>query len=181
MSVFAIRQVRVYDTISIHDHQPLSPRPLSQYGAQRRSLHSLAVPFPIMGLVGAFLTDLAFILTGQTYWAVASHWLLGMGIGTGIAAAVFGVIDYANLDRVRTRTGWVHALGNVVALALSLLNLVVRLEVAVPTVTIGQFALSAIVVLVVAVSGWMGVEMAFRRQMRIMQGMGLMYPDHLNR
>ncbi len=144
-------------------------------------MHTLAVPLPIIGLVGAFLTDLMFILTGQTYWASASHWLLGMGIGTGIAAAVFGVLDFATLDSVRTRVGWIHALGNVAVLILSIINLGVRLGISVPTVTMGQFALSGIVMLLLAVSGWMGVEMAFRRQMRVMQGLGLIPPDYLSR
>ena len=53
-------------------------------------LHPMLIPFPVAFLVGAFVTDLAFIGTGDGFWARASIWLLGAGIVMALVAALAG-------------------------------------------------------------------------------------------
>src|SRR5688572_735477 len=74
----------------------------SRYGSNPKStaqigghpIHPMLIPFPITCLVGAFVTDLLFLNSGDHGFAVASTWLIGFGIGTALLAAVFGLIDY---------------------------------------------------------------------------------------
>ena len=54
-------------------------------------IHPMLIPFPITCLVGALVTDLLYLNTDDRGFAVASHWLIGFGIGTALLAATFGL------------------------------------------------------------------------------------------
>jgi uncharacterized membrane protein len=61
----------------------------------------MLIPFPVAFLVGALLTDLAFIATGDGFWARASIWLIGAGIVMALLAAVAGFTDFFGEPRIR--------------------------------------------------------------------------------
>src|SRR5689334_20806318 len=98
-----------------------NPRSTAQIGGH--PIHPMLIPFPITCLVGALVTDILFLNSGDRGFAIASQWLLGFGIGTGLLAAVFGLIDYMGDDRIR-RLGVAlqHMLANVTAVAVSIIN-----------------------------------------------------------
>jgi uncharacterized membrane protein len=131
-------------------------------------LHPLLVTLPIGFLIGAFLTDLAFF--GMTengmrdaFWARASQWLIGAGLVTGALAAVAGLIDYIGNERIRAISlAWYHFLGNAAALILSAINLYLRISSETQAVTGTELFLSILVVLIFAVTGWLGGELVFR-------------------
>lgn len=126
-------------------------------------LHPLLVTLPIGLLIGAFLSDAAFYGTGDGFWARASAWLIGAGLVTGLLAAVAGLIDFLGSDRIRSLTAaWVHFIGNAVALLITAINLYYRAGGGMTEVTGGQLALSTLVVLIFAVTGWLGGELVFR-------------------
>lgn len=127
-------------------------------------LHPLLVTFPIAFLIGAFLTDLVSLFGGDPFWARASAWLIGAGLVMGLVAAVAGLIDFLANQRIRTISiVWVHFLGNALAMLLTAANLYLRLRSGLaPQVGTGQMILSLIVVLIFAVTGWLGGEMVFR-------------------
>ena len=81
-------------------------------------LHPLLVTFPIAFLPGALGTDVGYWLTGDSFWARASFWLIGAGIVSGLVAAATGMSDFVRIERVREHSaGWAHMVGNVAALA----------------------------------------------------------------
>ena len=126
-------------------------------------LHPLLVTFPIAFLIGAFLTDLAFYGTSDAFWARASAWLIGAGLVGGALAALAGLIDFIASERIRSLSiVWYHFIGNAVALVLSAINLYLRIVGGVASVTGTELVLSLFVVLIFAVTGWLGGELVFR-------------------
>jgi len=133
-------------------------------------LHPMVVPFPIAFLVGALVTDIVFMRLGDPFWARASQWLIGAGLVMGAVAAVLGLIDFLTIRRVRSlAASWVHFLGNAAALLLSLWNLLQRTNAADMTVTQTGLVLSAIVVAMLLVTGWLGGEMAYRHRIGVIE------------
>jgi uncharacterized membrane protein len=86
-------------------------------------LHPMLVSFPIAFFVTTFVCDLAFWLTGVSFWASASLWLLGVGLIIAALAAVVGLIDFLGEPRIRAlNDAWWHAGGNVLAVLIELYN-----------------------------------------------------------
>ena len=126
-------------------------------------LHPLLVTLPIGFLIGAFLSDIAFYSTGDPFWARASAWLVGAGLVSGVLAALAGLIDFLGSERIRSLTyAWYHFAGNAIAMVLTAVNLYMRCQGDMTAVTGGQILLSVLVVLIFAVTGWLGGELVFR-------------------
>ena len=126
-------------------------------------LHPLLVTLPIGFLVGALLSDLGFFGTSDPFWVRASEWLIGAGLGTGALAAIAGLIDFAASERIRSLSiVWYHLIGNVIALVLSAISLYFRLSSEAPVVSGTQLLLSILVVVIFAVTGWLGGELVFK-------------------
>jgi uncharacterized membrane protein len=136
-------------------------------------LHPLLVTFPIAFLVGALLSDLAYQATGDVFWARASIWLIGAGLAFGVLAALTGLIDFVGSDRIRSLSlAWYHFIGNALALILSAISFYLRFFDEAAVVTVTELLLSILVVVIFAVTGWLGGEMVFRH------GAGMMGEDH---
>ncbi|MBF2046226.1 DUF2231 domain-containing protein [Leptolyngbya sp. NK1-12] len=131
-------------------------------------LHPLLVTFPIAFLTAPLLTDLVYWITGDLFWARASFWLIGAGIVTGIIAAITGMMDFLRIDRVRQHSaGWIHMVGNVAALGLSVINLALRWgDQAGPILPFG-IVLSLIVAGALGVTGWYGAELIYRHKVAV--------------
>lgn len=128
----------------------------------RHPIHPFLVVFPIASLVGALLTDLAWLATNDLFWPRASWWLLITGLVTGLLAGAAGAVDYFGSERVkRLPAAKAHAIGNVTALVLVAVNLGVRIENFTDVAGAGVI-LSAITVGILGVTGWLGGELSFR-------------------
>lgn len=138
----------------------------------------MLVPFPIAGFVGAFVTDIVYWRTSDPLWASFSGWLLVAGLAMAALAAIAGLIDFLGSAQIRAlRPAWIHLIGNVTAVVLSLINAFVhcragyeagryeaaRYEAIVPTGLI----LSGLVVAILLVTGWMSWEMVYRNRVGI--------------
>jgi len=136
-------------------------------------IHPMLVPFPIAFLVGVLASDLMFAGTGDLFWARASIWLVGAGVVMGGLAAIFGFIDFVTIARVRTATGWTHFLGNLLAVVLSLVSLLLRRGDHAGAILPGGLILSFIVVGVLLVTGWLGGELAYRFKVGVIEDSAL--------
>ena len=145
-----------------------NPRSTAQIGGH--PIHPMLIPFPITCLVGAFVTDLIFLNSGDRGFATASHWLIGFGIGTALLAATFGMIDYMGDDRIR-RLGVAlqHMLANVTAVVISVINFVIRLDDTASDVSSLGVFLSGAVVLILLYSGWLGGHMVYRHRVAVQE------------
>ena len=144
-----------------------NPRSTASIGGH--PIHPMLIPFPITCLVGAFVTDLIFLNTGDRGFATASHWLIGFGIGTALLAAVFGLIDYMGDDRIR-RLGVAlqHMIANVTAVVISVINFAIRLDDPSDIASLGVI-LSGVVVLILLYSGWLGGHMVYRHRVAVQE------------
>lgn len=130
---------------------------------RRRPIHPMLIPFPIACFVGVLLTDLTYWGTAEMMWADFSAWLVSAGLILGILAAIAGIVDFATRPAVRAqRPAWPHAIGNVVVLALAVLNTLVHSRDAWTSVVPLGLILSAATVAVMLVTGWLGWTLAQR-------------------
>lgn len=126
-------------------------------------IHPMLVYFPIASFVFALLTDIAYTWWGGMF-AYASSWLIATGIATGLLAALFGFIDFFGNRAIRDlRIAWLHMLGNLAAVGLSVVNFLVHNRDGAIAVIPTGITLSAVVVLILLFTGWLGGEMVYRR------------------
>ncbi len=93
------------------------------------SLYLSLVPLPAAFMIATLASDLLYWITAGALWSYASEWLLAAGLATGAFAAADGLIRYVAAGGIRpSRICWIHVVGNVLALVLSLSNLVYRLN-----------------------------------------------------
>ena len=135
-------------------------------------VHPMLIPFPIAFLVGALATDLAFWGTREPFWAHVSAWLIGAGFVTGVIAAVFGLVDFLFIRRVRALgAAWYHFLGNAAVLVISLWNGALRMDDALGAVLPVGLFLSAAVAMMLLVTGWFGGELAYKHRIGAVDGL----------
>jgi uncharacterized membrane protein len=132
-------------------------------------LHPIFIPFPIAFLIGALLTDIAYVAgTADPFWARASLWLIASGFISGALAAVFGLIDFMTIRRVREhKIAWIHFIGNATVLILALVNWLSRLGTPTIGVPPGGFVLSLLIAAILLVTGWYGGELAYRHKIGV--------------
>ncbi len=137
------------------------PRSTARIGSH--PIHPMLVPIPIVCFIGGLLTDLAYWRTAEMMWADFSAWLISIGVVFGVLAALFGLIDLIGSKAIRSRgPAWPHALGNVLVLVLSFFNMLVHSRDAWTSVVPMGLILSAIVVVLLPITGWLGHSLVFR-------------------
>jgi uncharacterized membrane protein len=92
-----------------------------------------------------------------------SAWLLVVGLIVSLFAGLAGVIDLFGDRRIlRLRSARLHAVGNVTALILSIFNCLVHTRDAYTSVVPTGLILSAVVVVILLVTGWNGWALVHR-------------------
>jgi uncharacterized membrane protein len=149
----------------------LSPNPRSIASLRGHPLHPMLVPIPIVCFVATLITDIVYWQTAAMLWANISAWLLTVGLIVSVFAAAAGLIDFFGDYRIRALpSAWVHGLGNITALILSIFNALVHTRDAYTSVVPTGLILSAIVVLILLVTGWNGWSMVYRHGVGVRQG-----------
>jgi uncharacterized membrane protein len=120
--------------------------PRSTARIAKHPIHPILVPFPIVCFVGTLLTDLTYWRTADMMWADFSAWLVTVGI---------------------IMPAWPHAVGNAVALVLATLNMLVHTHDAWTSVVPWGLILSALVVLILLFTRWMGWSMVYRHHVGV--------------
>ena len=127
-------------------------------------IHAALVPFPIACFTLALLTDVAYWQTANLMWSNFSAWLLFAGLIGGVLAAIAGAVDLLSKVALRSHSmAWVHGVGNAVVLVLAFFNSLVHAGDGWTAVVPTGLVLSAITVLVMVVTVWIGRSMVFRR------------------
>lgn len=130
--------------------------------------HPLIVTFPIAFLVGVLGTDVGYWLTHDAFWARVSMVLLGAGLVTGLLAMLTGFVDFFNINRVREHSaGWIHMIGNSVAIVLTVINLLLRWNRPVTVLMPTGLILSLVVATLLGVTGWYGAELVYRHKIAV--------------
>ena len=136
-------------------------------------LHPMLIPFPIAFLVGAFAADLVYWGTLSAFWAHGALWLVGAGLVTGVLAAALGLVDFFTIARARNHTiGWIHFLGNAVVLALAFVSLILRIGNPAEAVLPWGLAFTAVMTVLLVVTGWYGGELSYRHKIGVIEENG---------
>jgi uncharacterized membrane protein len=126
-------------------------------------IHPMLVPIPIVCFIGALLTDITYLVSAEIMWADFSAWLLLVGVIFGVLAAIAGVTDFLGNRLVRAQApAWPHLIGNLVAMILATINLLVHTRDAWTSVWPWGLVLSVLTVLILPVTGWLGWAMVYR-------------------
>ena len=133
-------------------------------------LHPFLVPLPIGLLVATLGADLGFWYTADPFWARAALWLVGAGLVSGAVAALFGLVDFLTIRQIREHgTAWAHFAGNGVALVLAAWSLLHRLGDPAAAALPGGLTLSALIVAILLVTGWLGGELTYRHRIGVIE------------
>jgi uncharacterized membrane protein len=91
-------------------------------------LHPVLIHFPVAALVALVGSDIAWLLTGDPFWARAGLWLAGVGALCGWVSGLAGLVDLVTVWRIRRLiTAWCHAVLAVMLLSLASFNWLLRL------------------------------------------------------
>jgi uncharacterized membrane protein len=146
--------------------QPVSvARPIIRSTARIGShpIHPILVPIPIACFVGTLLTDLMYWQTAAVTWADFSAWLVTVGTIVGWLAAIAGLIDFFGNRLVRrVPPAWPHAVGNIAVLVAATFNTLIHSRDAYTSVVPTGLILSALTVLILLFTGWLGWSMVYR-------------------
>jgi len=136
----------------------------SSRGGGWDSLYVSLVPLPAALMIATLASDGLYWATRSALWSHLSEWLLGAGLASGAIAAADGLIRYVAAGLIRpSRICWMHVVGNVLALLLSLSNLVYRLNAdRASAIVPAGIALSAIAVCLLVFTARLGRDVAGR-------------------
>lgn len=80
-------------------------------------------PIPVVLLVGALVTDIAYWATAYLMWLHFSEWLIAAGLAVGALAALALLVEFIASPAIRRGAlGWVHMLLFYGALVVELFN-----------------------------------------------------------
>jgi uncharacterized membrane protein len=133
-------------------------------------LHPLLAAIPFTCFTGALLTDIAYWRSTDMQWANFSAWLLAAGLFIAVFAVIVGIIDFLSDRRVRELgVAWLYAGGNAVAIILAILNSFIHSRDAYTSVVPTGLILSALTVLIMLVTGWMGWELIYQSRIVVVE------------
>jgi len=144
-------------------------------------IHPMLVVFPL-GLLGtAVIFDIIYLMSAQSQWTAAAKYLIADGVVGGLAAALYGWVDWLGIPggtRAK-RIGLWHGLTNGAVLALFVLSWLLRRDnPALPPTGAIVAGLSAMVLAVIA--AWLGGEMVYRLGVGVDGGAHLDSPSSLS-
>lgn len=144
-------------------------------------IHPMLVVFPLGLLSTAVIFDIIYLISDNPQWALVTYYMIGAGLVGGLAAAVFGWLDWFAIPsgtRAK-RIGLWHGLLNVAFLTLFLLSWLLRRgnpELP-PT---GAVIAGLAGVAIAAIAGWLGGELVNRLGVGVYDGAHLDSPSSLS-
>jgi uncharacterized membrane protein len=145
-------------------------------------IHPMLIVFPLGSLIAAVVFDVLYLFTGNAIFATVAFWNIAGGIIGGLAAAIFGVIDWLAISggtRAK-RVGLYHGVGNVVVVALFAASWLLRRGAPDHAPDTLAFLLAIAGVALGAVTGWLGGELVERLAVGVDDGAHLNAPSSLS-
>jgi uncharacterized membrane protein len=147
---------------------PDDPALIATASVAGHPMHPMLVPFPLVCFIGALITDLVYWRSLSVMWETFSVWLLAAGCVMSVLAGIAGLIDFVTNRRIRTLgPAWPHVLGNTLALILAIINAFVHSRDGYTAVVPTGLILSAVVVLILLITSWLGATMVYRSRVGV--------------
>jgi uncharacterized membrane protein len=145
------------------------------------AVHPILVVFPLGLLTTSVVFDAIGWATGNGKWLEISFRMIAAGILSGLASALFGLIDWQAIPlRTRAKTiGLWHGLGNVVVIILFAASWLMRWPNP-PNPGALPVMLSLLGALLALLTGWLGGELVERLGVGVDNGANLNAPNSLS-
>ena len=145
-------------------------------------IHPMLIPFPLGLLPTSVLFDVVYLLTDNGKWSEIAFWMIATGVLGGLAAIVFGAIDFSRVpDGTRAHsTGVVHALLSVSMVVLFAVSWLLRVGASGEPGAIA-IILSLLGASLAVVTGWFGGELVERLGVGVADGAHLNAPNSLSK
>jgi uncharacterized membrane protein len=144
------------------------------------AIHPMLIPFPLGLFATAVAFDLIDLFGSSGVWLESSYRMIAAGIVVGLAAALFGWIDwFAVPSGTRAKgIGLIHGLGNVAVVGLFAASWLLRVDTPADPGA-GAFVLSFAGAGLAAVTGWLGGELVERLRVGVDENANLNAPSSL--
>jgi uncharacterized membrane protein len=139
-------------------------------GPYGHPIHAALVTLPIGAWIASIIFDIiAFTTEDPSTYLIGAQWLIGIGIAGAIIAGIVGAVDLSTLaHRTRARTvALTHMALNLTVIALFLISLVIRLSDGADDVNAVAVIISAVALVLLMASGWLGGELSYRYGVRV--------------
>lgn len=145
-------------------------------------IHQMLNDLPLGLFISSLVFDVIYRVTYDPIFDTVAFYNIAAGLITGVAAAVFGYIDFKAIPmRTRARRiGTFHGFGNVVVLLFFSLSWLLRVTFEGEGAPVVAILASAIGVTVLMVTGWLGGELITRLGVGIEPGANLNAPSSLS-
>jgi uncharacterized membrane protein len=146
-------------------------------------IHPMLIVLPLGLLATAVAFDIVYLATGDATFAEVAFWNITIGIVGGLAAALFGLIDWLALPggtRAKRVGAW-HGLGNLAIVVLFLISWFLRLPGHAYAPSLVPFVLGLVAVLLALVTAWLGGELVYRLRVAVDDDAGLDASNSLTR
>lgn len=146
-------------------------------------VHPMLIVYPLGLLSAAVVFDVLYVVTGNGDLATFSFWALAAGLVGGLAAAVFGLIDWLGIPRGTRarRIATFHGAGNVVVVALFALSFLLRMRSAQYLPDLLPLLLALAGAAIALVTAWLGGELVYRLRVAVDDDAGLDASSSLDR
>jgi uncharacterized membrane protein len=144
-------------------------------------VHPMLIVFPLGLLSTAVIFDIIYLVSSNPQWTVVAYYMIGAGVIGGLAAAVFGWLDWVAIPsgtRAK-RIGLWHGVGNVVVLGLFILSWVLRRDTPEMPPT-GAIVAGLAGLILALVTSWLGGELVDRLGVGVDDGAHLDSPSSLS-
>lgn len=134
-------------------------------------IHPVLIVFPLGLLSGAVIFDVIRMITGNPAWSQAAFYMIIAGILGGLAAALFGLLDWKAITsgtRAK-RIGRLHGIGNLVVVLLFAGSWWLRIPDPARPSGLALF-LSFLGAGLSFVTGWLGGELVFKHGVGVDHG-----------
>ena len=144
-------------------------------------IHPMLIVFPLGLLATSLIFDIVYLITDNGTWSQVAYYDIAAGIIGGLAAAVFGLIDWLAIPGgTRAKAlGLRHGAGNVVVVGLFAVNWLLRRGDPREPGTL-PIILSVVAVALALVTSWLGGELVDRLRVGVDDGAHLDAPSSLS-
>lgn len=144
-------------------------------------VHPMLIVFPLGLLSTAVLFDILYVVSGNEEFATFSFWAIVAGVVGGLAAAIFGAIDWFALPSgTRAKSvGFLHGVGNVVIVVLFIISWLMRLNDPAYLPNVLPMLLGLVGAGLALVTAWLGAELVYRLRVAVDRDAHLDAPSSL--
>ena len=144
-------------------------------------IHPMLVVFPFGLLATAMALDLVYVFTNNAVLPQVAYWNIGIGLVTGLLAAVFGALDWWAIPhgtRAKAIGLW-HGLSMFVVVLLFATSWFMRRDMPIHEPTLAALVLELAGGGLALVAGWLGGELVDRLGVGVDEGAHLNAPSSL--